>query len=71
MDKKLLLNELYDSIDSRKHFVKVIKQNKDKVMGDYSMTLKQLEVEGKVMYAVCDIYRKSDGNIVRLSGWIK
>ncbi len=71
MDKRLLLQELYDSIDSRKHFIKVIKQSEDNALSDCTMTLRQLEVEGKVMYSECEIYRKSDGNLIRMRGWIK
>ncbi|MFA6309111.1 MAG: hypothetical protein WC677_05130 [Clostridia bacterium] len=71
MDKNVLLNELYDSIDSRKHFVKVIKQTKEEAVGDYSLTLKQLEVDGIIMYAECDIHKDANGNLIRIRGWIK
>jgi hypothetical protein len=36
VDKNLLFNELYHSIDSRKHFIKVVKHTTDTAIEEYT-----------------------------------
>ena len=71
MDKKLLFNELYDSIDSRKHFIRVVKQATDMAIEDYTGTLKQLEDEGKIMCEECRLHNDTFGSLIKMRGWIR
>ena len=38
MDKNLLFNELYHSIESREHFIKVVKRTTDTAIEEYIRT---------------------------------
>lgn len=71
MDKNLLLNELYHSIDSRRHFIKIIKQTPDTAVQEYAMTLEQLEAEGKIMYEECRLHRDTFESLIKIRGWIR
>jgi hypothetical protein len=71
VNKNLLLSELYHSIDSRKHFIKVVKQTPDMAIEEYTRTLELLEAEGKIMNEECRLHQDTLGPLIKMRGWIR
>jgi len=71
LDKNLLFNELYQSTDSRKHFIKVVKQTPNAAIEEYTIILQQLEAEGKIMYEECRLHQDILGPLIKMRGWIR
>lgn len=71
MDKDLFFSELNYSTDSRKHFIKVVKQTHDTAIDEYKLTLEQLEVEGKIMFEECRLNQDTLEPMIKMRGWIR